>query len=628
MRASLTHMIQKHLSSKSHHMIGHVRKLQFVCLVFLFSCIPLVVNALPVSAETVALSSPEAVMDHFVATHGGASAIGPAVSPLQEDAQVPGVYHRYYENFQLDYWPELAGTDYAVQPSLLGQQETRMRNFPSITPFESQEDVYYFSETGHSLRFGFLDFFLSTGGIQLLGYPISEELQDRGSTIQYFQRGALRYTPGATPAIRAEPLGRIFFERAYSPWQASIETTLPPSPIGTVAATTIGLNITNRGSATWEPTGPNATAITYRWKSKNRSQPTIEGLQVSLPARLGSGSSLGLNIPVVTPATSGQYELLWDIRINGRWMSEIGKVSGQDTLIIGQDAPLIRVAIMELGPDNEEDQQATVSATASFNVSTLSGSIIATLPAGDRISLEHEGPNIRLTIPNKSPQLISEPISIRTEPGFFMIVDEIQPGNLYRGDLEFRYSDILESAWLINILPVNDYLAGLIEQGEEAPWESLTASVITFRSYALAVQARLKIKNYEPFDIASSTTHTPSYFTRHMFYRGFVRELAGPRLRQAIEDTRGQVITFQGEIIEAPFFTQAGGYTISHKEAGWGRDRAWSPGVQDPVSATDWFIGHGVGMPLQSSNKLAKLGHDAKQIIDTYFIGVDIGYAY
>ena len=289
---------------------------------------------------------------------------------------------------------------------------------------------------------------------------------------------------------------------------------------------------------------------------------------------------------------------------------------------------MIRVAIMELGPENDDEEQATVSATAPYQITTVAGAPIASLAAGERVVLDYEGTQIRITLPGQGPRIIAEPIALVTEPGFFMIVDEIQPGNLYRNDLEFRYSEVLESAWLINILPVNDYLAGLIEQGEEVPWESLKASVIVFRSYAIAVQARLRIKNFEPFDIASSTTHTPSYFTRHMFYRGFVRELDGLRLRQAIEATRGQVLTYQGEVIEAPFFTQAGGYTISHAEAGWGAERPWAPGVLDPISDGSLRAGHGVGMPLRSANALAEIGYAAEQIVRFYFSGIEIGYAY
>ena len=107
--------------------------------------------------------------------------------------------------------------------------------------------------------------------------------------------------------------------------------------------------------------------------------------------------------------------------------------------------------------------QATVSATAAFQITTLSGAVIASLSAGERVVLDYEETQIRITLPEQEPRIIPEPIAIRTEPGFFMIVDEIQPGNLYRGNFEFRYSEVLESAWLIDILPINDYLAGTDE---------------------------------------------------------------------------------------------------------------------------------------------------------------------
>ncbi len=585
----------------------------------------------PAAAETVATVSPataQAAMDRFVADHGGTAAIGAPLAPIEADPEHPGVYHRYYQNFQLDYWPELAGTDYVVQPALLGMLETRTRNFANIAPFASEETVQYFPETGHSVRFGFLDFFLATGGLQLLGYPISEEIDDADTTIQYFQRGAVRYRPGAFPVTGAEPLGRTLYERVNSPWQASLTTTIPDGVTPAAGNLAVSVTLTNQGSTTWTPDGPDPVSLGYHWIGAAAGFEAVHGAGSLIPARLNPGASVQLNLTIPAPAAGGQYTLLWDPRVGDRWMSQLGRTTGEATVVIGGAPPMIRVAIMELGPENDDAEQATISATAPYQITTLNGAVIADLAAGVRVALDYEGTQIRLTLPGQQPQIIPGPVTLRTQPGFLMIVDEIQPGNLYRNELEFRYSEVLESAWLINVLPINDYIAGLIEQGEEAPWESLKASVIIFRSYALAVQARLLTKDYEPFDIASSTTHTPSYFTRHMFYRGFVRELDGPRLRQAIEETRGQVVTYNGAIIEAPFFTQAGGYTISHADAGWGALRPWAPGVLDPVSEDDWFIGHGVGMPLQSSNKMANLGYGAEQIIRSYYIGVAIGYGY
>ena len=62
----------------------------------------------PAAAETVATVSPataQAAMDRFVADHGGTAAIGAPLAPIEADLEHPGVYHRYYQNFQLDYCP-------------------------------------------------------------------------------------------------------------------------------------------------------------------------------------------------------------------------------------------------------------------------------------------------------------------------------------------------------------------------------------------------------------------------------------------------------------------------------------------------------------------------------------------
>ena len=138
----------------------------------------------------------------------------------------------------------------------------------------------------------------------------------------------------------------------------------------------------------------------------------------------------------------------------------------------------------------------------------------------------------------------------------------------------------------------------------------------------------MRRKNLEPFDLASSTTHTPTYFTRHQFYVGVRRDYQGDRLRTTIEVTRGQVVTFQGNIIEAVYFSQAHGHTHAWRDT-WGPPgREWSVGVQDPISAGLPQVGHGVGMPLRSANALARTGYDAESILKTYYTGVEIDRVY
>ena len=378
----------------------------------------------------------------------------------------------------------------------------------------------------------------------------------------------------------------------------------------------------------WQPGGADRFAVSYHLKGDRTFDMPVPAKTFPIASTVAPGAALTVEIDVPLPENPGPFSIIWDPKIGDRWLSDVGTVEGTTLIRVGSATPDVRVGILELGPANDEDEQATISATADFTIETISGAIVASLSAGVRVTATYSDGLYNLEIFGQGPMQVAEPVVFVTSPTGLMIVDEIQPGSLYRGSFEFRYSPELESSWLINTVPIDDYLAGLIEQGESAPSESLKASVIAFRSYALAVQSRIRLKNLEPFDLASSTYRTPSYFTRHQFYVGVRRDYDGDRLRKTIEATRGQVITFNDKIIEAVYFSQANGRTYSWAGT-WGPPgRAWAIGVDDPVSAAFPQVGHGVGMPLRSANALSRLGYAAEHILKTYYSGVELSYAY
>ena len=51
----------------------------------------------------------------------------------------------------------------------------------------------YFKQTGHFVRDAFLNYWLMNGGNALYGYPVSEEVEHRGKTVQYFERARFEY---------------------------------------------------------------------------------------------------------------------------------------------------------------------------------------------------------------------------------------------------------------------------------------------------------------------------------------------------------------------------------------------------------------------------------------------------
>ena len=64
----------------------------------------------------------------------------------------------------------------------------------ATTNTNSYNSVYY-RQTGHYLRDAFLNYWLMNGGVNIYGYPITEEFLLDGVPVQYFQRARFEYRP-------------------------------------------------------------------------------------------------------------------------------------------------------------------------------------------------------------------------------------------------------------------------------------------------------------------------------------------------------------------------------------------------------------------------------------------------
>ncbi|MHB8619685.1 MAG: hypothetical protein ACYDAG_08960 [Chloroflexota bacterium] len=114
------------------------------------------------------------------------------------------VYHgqtiQFFQRGVMEYHPEAAGTANEVVLRLIGSQLTQGRVFRPGQPVPTDTTHQYFPETRHTVANAFLAFFNQHGGVNVLGYPISDEMPDRLSdgaihTVQYFQRGRMEYHP-------------------------------------------------------------------------------------------------------------------------------------------------------------------------------------------------------------------------------------------------------------------------------------------------------------------------------------------------------------------------------------------------------------------------------------------------
>lgn len=139
-------------------------------------------------------------------------------------------------------------------------------------------------------------------------------------------------------------------------------------------------------------------------------------------------------------------------------------------------------------------------------------------------------------------------------------------GRAYRGGFELsQYSGLLA---VINELPFEAYLYSVVgsEMGSGWPLEALKAQAVAARSYALSIGVKYNIAH------VSDTTYEQAY-------KGIDAE--SPAVIQAVDATRGEVLVNQSGIVEAMYYSNAGGMTADATEI-WGRSVEYAASVPSP----------------------------------------------
>lgn len=556
---------------------------------------------------------------------GAADALG---DPLTVRYELDGRQVQLFENFLLEHWPENSGTDYEVQPALLGVRVSGDRYFGQAQPFRDSSEVIYVPETRQSLQLGFLSYWREHGGVNLFGYPISEEVVDDGVTAQWFQRGKLTYDAERTPPLQIADLGRTWLSQTQDGLAATYEVDTPAvrAPGGSAQ---VRLVIANSGSDTWPFSGDDAVTLGFRWADRHPPRDRKPPASVSLPADVAAGENVELETSISLPDSPGRYRLQPDLQLQGEWFTAKGVAAPIVSCHAELAEPEMRVGLLDISDDNPGVTAATITSTGGLRILDEGGSEMAELTGSESVVIKRDIPGERqvLQLPGNVTDSTVGRVTIHPLEGSMLRLAETSPWQTYRGSFEFAWLARYQSAWVVNILPLEDYLSGIAEQGDHIPWEALRASAIAFRSYAIATRTERRANNLL-FDAAGSTHHTPTMFTRHQVYHGMAREFSGTRLRDAVADTRGQVMTYDDETIMAVYFSRADGRTRSWHETWGGARKPWAIGVPDPYSEGHTLLGHGIGLPLRSANAMAATGTNGEQILASYYSEIDFGAIY
>jgi SpoIID/LytB domain protein len=148
---------------------------------------------------------------------------------------------------------------------------------------------------------------------------------------------------------------------------------------------------------------------------------------------------------------------------------------------------------------------------------------------------------------------------------------------LYAGDLRVQ-PNAYGTYTVVNQVPIELYLRGVVphEIGPSAPQRAVEAQAVLARTYALRNLRRFAIDNYE----MCADTQCQVY----VGLRG-----TDPEADSAIATTRGQVLTYNNELVDALYSSTTGGVTARFTDVWNGADRPYLRPVIDSVQ-TQWDL--------------------------------------
>ncbi|MDB5073939.1 MAG: D-alanyl-D-alanine carboxypeptidase [Chloroflexi bacterium] len=140
----------------------------------------------------------------YYKAHGGFNVFG---APRTESINVDGTLEQFFTNQILMYDPVQG----AVVPQRLGFSALPSADWQIRThklPDTSWRRFY--PQTGHTVTYRFLSFYLAQGGPRTFGYPITEKRYEGRTLVQYFENAELAWHPDATGSsgyVGVGPLG-------------------------------------------------------------------------------------------------------------------------------------------------------------------------------------------------------------------------------------------------------------------------------------------------------------------------------------------------------------------------------------------------------------------------------------
>ncbi|MEA2635921.1 MAG: stage sporulation protein [Chloroflexota bacterium] len=441
-------------------------------------------------------------------------------------------------------------------------------------------------------------------------------------------------------------------------------TVLPQNPpMGGIVR--LDLQVRNDTSTAWTA----ADLVHLIWKSADGKTSTEDTHQLGLP--VAAGTTVPLTLVTLAPAAVGDFSLTTELDTHGttlavgapttfhlsgflfkgrgnghglgmsQWGARGRAAAGQDykkilstyytgTRIDTRDTSgMVRIALTDdpidlarpwprlfgpqafiAGPLTVEglpQLQAPAGSSLGFDANSA-GQPIAYVIAADG---SHAAP---VVITNTLTIHSSSPAGIRTN------IMQVMGGDFRSGAEQRRYAGLLRivpkggaTVLPVNVLPMEDYLKGVVPAEMPPYWgvEALKAQAIAARTYAVAHLGG------GDFDLRASESDQA--------YSGLTDQRA--ESNAAVDGTRGQVLSYQGQPITAFYMASDGGHTVSseYRFVQWNHGPVlrshlgYLTGISDPFDrGPSWQVG-----PFSADGAAVILNDNGVNIGDR-LVGIDV----
>lgn len=225
-------------------------------------------------------------------------------------------------------------------------------------------------------------------------------------------------------------------------------------------------------------------------------------------------------------------------------------------------------------------------------------------PTGTQIGRGH------LRFNPSTPDTIFTVVSYNNPPGWNKTLND----NRFRGTIELKQAPQTGRLWVIEELPMSQYLYGIAETSNNSETEFQKALATAARTYAF-------------YHFTRNTKHGGVFHVDSKYdqvYRGYGSEIRMPRWEQSVDASRGVIVTYNNEIAITPYYSRSDGRTRDWTEVWGGRAKPWLVSVPAPYDEGKTLWGHGVGMAARDALLRARDGADWQTILKHYYTGIEL----